>query len=393
MADLRLASSLPRIKRIYPVYRLTDSVFRIGAQFGITAEFEDPDGQVWALVHLLDGTRPFAAVVEEMQRRFPHLSETDVERGVLALDEEGFIEDARQTRYEAAGADNLERYVGNVNYFSHFVRLGDDRARAQDRLRASKVVLLGLGGGGSSILAMLSAAGIGSIVGVDYDHVEASNLNRQFLYRESDIGSLKTDAARRIISAMNSTVDFSTVTLKVESPEDVRPIVRGADLVICAIDEPPFVAQRRVNAACVAEGVTCLFGMSQVTSGRMCTVIPMQSGCFDCLAVHYTKHDPSFVDQFRGFSDAHFDPPTIAFGPEIVRLAGMIASEATRLLAGCPPPQSIGKQVEFDFVAGGVSVLTSWPRYPDECPTCGRGSEADFDAFAIYDDAARNRAA
>jgi molybdopterin/thiamine biosynthesis adenylyltransferase len=392
MADLRLASSLPRIKRIYPVYRLTDSSFRIGAQFGITAEFDDPEGQVWALVHLLDGARPLAAIVDEMQRRFPHLSATDVEHGILALDDEGFIEDARPTRYEKSGADGLERYVGNVNYFSHFARLGDNRAHAQDRLRASKVVLLGLGGGGSSILAMLAAAGVGRIVGVDYDRVEASNLNRQFLYRESDIGSLKTDAARRTIGAMNSTVDFSTVTLKVESPEDVRPIVRGADLVICAIDEPPFVAQRRVNAACVAEGVTCLYGMSQVTSGRMCTVVPSRSGCFDCLAVYYTKEDPSFVDQFRGFSVAHFDPPPIAFGPEIVRLAGMIASEATRLLADCPPPQSIGQQVEFDFVSGGTSVLTSWPRYPDECPTCGRGSESDFEAFGIYDEAALNRA-
>jgi hypothetical protein len=63
------------------------------------------------------------------------------------------------------------------------------------------------------------------------------------------------------------------------------------------------------------------------------------------------------------------------------------------LIAGFPPPQSIGHQVEFDFISGGVSVLTSWERYPDECPTCGRGSESDWEAFAIYDQAALNRAA
>jgi molybdopterin-synthase adenylyltransferase len=386
-------SSLPRIKPIYPIYRVSASTFRIGAQFGITSEFDDPEGHVWALVHLMDGTRDIHGLAAEMQRRYPGLSHADVESGILALDEAGFVEDARPTAYDGLQHTPLTRFAGNVNYFSHYMGLRGNRAEAQDRLRDSSVVLLGLGGGGSSMLPLLAAAGIGRIVGVDYDRVELSNLNRQFLFRESDVGRLKTRAAERVMAELNSAVDFSTHNLKVQSSDDLRPIIRGADLVICAIDEPPFVAQRRVNAACIAENVTCLYGMSQITSGRMCSVVPKQSGCFDCLNVYYSKHDPVFVDQFRGFYASHFNPPTISFAPEIVRLASMIASEACRLLTHCPAPQSIGKQVEFDFISGSVTVLTTWPRYPDECPTCGSGRELDWPVFSVYADAVRDQSA
>ncbi|HEV8632811.1 MAG TPA: ThiF family adenylyltransferase [Chloroflexota bacterium] len=382
MPDMPVRRAIPRVKPIYPVYRVTDTSFRIGAQFGITAEFDDAEGQVWALVQLLDGTRDFPAIVAEMRDRFPGLTDDDIERGILALDQEGFLEDARPTAYDGS-APGLARLVGNVNYFRHFAGLDGDRAAPQDALRASKVVLLGLGGGGSSILPLLAAAGIGKIVAVDYDRVEPSNLNRQFLYRQADVGSLKTETAERMMAAMNSTIDFSTVTMKVESAEDVRPLIHDADLVVCAIDEPPFLAQRRVNYACVKEGVSCLYGFSQVTSGRLFSVVPGRSGCVDCLNIYYSLHDPLFVLQFEGFHKSDFRGPTIAFAPHIVRLAGMIAAEAVRLLTRYTEPQSIAQQIEFDFESGAVTALTAWPRY-EECPTCGSGREADWPIFALY---------
>jgi hypothetical protein len=109
-----------------------------------------------------------------------------------------------------------------------------------------------------------------------------------------------------------------------------------------------------------------------------------QSGCVDCLNIYYSKNDPRFVQQFRGFVDSRFSGPNIAFAPHIVRLSGMIASEAVRLLTGYTPPHSIGKQVEFEFESGAISTLTCWPRYERECPTCGSGRERDWPIFALY---------
>jgi molybdopterin/thiamine biosynthesis adenylyltransferase len=377
-----LYDAFPRLKPIYPVYRVTDATFRIGAQFRITVEIDDPDDHLWTLVHLLDGTRDTRAVVAVMRERFPALTEEDIEQSIVMLNEEGFLDDARPASYDVDG--NLSRFAGNVNYFSHYTRLPDDRSDHQDTLRNATVVLLGLGGGGSHLLPLLSAAGIGRIVAVDYDRVELSNLNRQLLYREADIGRYKTEAAADAVKQTNSLLELSTITKKIECADDARPIVRGADLVICAIDEPPFLAQRRVNRACITEGVPCLYGLSQVTSGRMFSVLPNQSGCVDCLHLYYSMHDVNFVPQFRGFHESNFNPPTIAFAPHIARLCGLIADEAVRLLTAYREPQSVAKQVEFDFESGSLTTLTTWPRYPDECPTCGDGREQDWPVFALY---------
>src|SRR5438034_10267948 len=81
--------ALPRLKPIYPVYRLDEVTFRIGAQLGITIELDDPEGHAWTLVQLLDGTRTVAQVVAATQARFPQIGEHDVESVLVSFDEAG----------------------------------------------------------------------------------------------------------------------------------------------------------------------------------------------------------------------------------------------------------------------------------------------------------------
>ena len=371
----------PRVKPIYPVYRLDEETFRIGAQLGITAEFEDSNGQLWTLVHLLDGSRNLQQVCEEMRSQYPDLSDHDIKDGISTLDQEGFIENA-SVHSDTESAQVNERYVGNVNYFSHYAGLSDNREDYQRVLEGSKVALFGLGGAGSNILAVLAATGIGQIVAVDYDRVERTNLNRQYLYREADIGSLKTEAASEIMATINSDLAFSTVTQKITSASEAFEIIQGMDLVICAIDEPPFLAQRIVNRASVRAGVPCVFAAMQVTRARVFSVVPKESGCFDCLNIHYALNDPQFTQQFQGFHQTNFDPPTIAFAPNIIQLCGAVAAEA--VLTGYQSPITAGTQFELDFEAGTGHPLLSWPRYPEKCPTCGTGKEEDWVVFSYY---------
>lgn len=219
---------------------------------------------------------------------------------------------------------------------------------------------------------------------IDYDRVEKSNLNRQLLYRESDVGDLKTAAAARSLKAMSSSCELQVINQRIEAAEDLHGIVDNADLVVCAIDEPPFLAQRRVNLACVRAGVPCLYAVSQITRGRLFSVLPYESGCFDCLNIHYTIEDPLFVPQFAGFQRLDFDPPTIAFAPDIFRLCGAVAHEAVWLLTGFAPPQTVGTQFEVDFESGRAYPLLGWPRQPEHCPTCGAGREEDWEVFSLY---------
>lgn len=369
----------PRIKPIYPLYRLNSKEFRIGAQLGITAEFGDPEGQLWELASRLDG-RPVMTVVEEVRKKFPELTVEDVLEGIQLLDNEGFVEETLEEEKELSA-----RYMPNVNYFSRYTGSQGNRYTPQRKISDTTILLLGLGGGGSNILAMLAGLGPKKIVIVDYDNVEESNLGRQLLYKESDIGIPKAEAAARTISEMNKNLVIEAHNKKIEKPEDVLEVIDGIDLVICAIDEPPFVAQRIVNEAIVKANVPCVFGASQVSRGRVFTVIPGVTGCFDCLNLHYSMSDPQFVEQFVAFRNIDFNPPTIAYAPAIYQLTAAIVDEAVRVITGYAEPRSLGTQYEINFEDGSSFRHPSWERYKEKCPTCGKGKKENWEIFQYYE--------
>lgn len=369
----------PRIKPIYPLYRLNENVFRIGAQLGITAEFDDPEGHLWELAVRLDG-KSIDKVFSEMLELFSDLSVEDVLYGINLLDEEGFIEETLNE--DNNGVD--ERYRANVSYFSRYIGSEGNRFAIQKKLNKSTILLLGLGGGGSNILTLLAGLGPKKIKIVDYDNVEESNLGRQLLYRESDIGLLKSEAAKNAISKMNSSIEIEAYNKMIKTPEDVLEFTDNVDLVICAIDEPPFLAQRIVNQAIVKANIPCVFGASQVSRGRVFTVIPGKTGCFDCLNLQYSMKDPQFIEQFVAFRNINFSPPTIAYAPAIYQLTAAIVDEVVRVITGYAKPRSISTQYEINFEDGSSFTHPSWERLAEECPTCGNGELDKWEIFQYY---------
>jgi len=370
----------PIIKSIYPVYQLNGSVFRIGAQLGITAEFEDPQGKLFELVNILDG-RDLNAVVTHMKDKFPDLTVDDVIYGLDLLDKQGVIEEQDDNR-----TYNIdERYLPNIHYFRRFMPYGKSPYEIQHKINNSTILLLGLGGGGSNILTLLSGLGPSKVKIVDYDVVERSNLGRQLLYTEGDVGRLKVDVATESLKQMNSLIEVEGYNKKIETPDDVLAYLDDVDIVICVIDEPPFVAYKTVNKAIVEAGIPCVFGASQVSRGRVFSVIPHVSGCFDCLHIHYTERDEKFVSQFIGFRNIDFNPPTIAYAPAMYQLTAAIVDETIRLLTGYARPLSLSAQYEINYEDGASFTHPSWSRYEAECPTCGNGSAEDWDIFKYYE--------
>lgn len=366
----------PRIKPIYPVYKLTDTVFRIGAQKNITMEFDDPTGELWDLIQNMDG-REITDILVSLQRNYPHLTSEDLEYGITLLDNENFIEEFHE--------EVRDRYTGNRNYFKRFVADSITDSEIQKKINQSTILLLGLGGGGSLIATLLSGLGPKKLIVVDYDVVEESNLGRQFLYTESDIGRKKVDTAVSRLRLMNSNIDLVGIDKKIISENDVLELLSGVDLTICVIDEPPAIIQRLVNKAVVKASVPCVFGGSQVSRGRVYSVIPGKSGCFDCLNIEYTKRDPNFINQFKGHKSVNFHLPTIAYGPAMFQLAGAITDEAIKILTGFAEPQSVNCQFEIDYEKGASFIHQPWKSYPEECPTCGKGREEDWEIFSYYD--------
>ncbi len=370
----------PRVKPIYPVYQLNKTTFRIGAQLGITREFEDPEGKLYELVQILDG-RDIALIIKHMQKIFPDLTEQDIYDGLDILENEGLIEESTST----LGNMISERYSPNISYFSRFLQYERKASDIQKKIHETTILLLGLGGGGSNILTLLSGLGPKKIKIVDYDRVEEGNLGRQLLYREKDLGKLKSEAAAHAMREMNSHIEIEAYNQKIETPYDVLKYTDGVDLVICVIDEPPFIAQKTVNKAIIEAGVPCVFGASQVSRGRVFSVIPYVTGCFDCLNIHYTLHDDQFIEQFVGFRNIEFNPPTIAYGPAMFQLTALIVDEAIRVLTGYAKPRSLGTQYEINYEDGSSFTHPSWARYEKECPTCGEGKAQDWEIFQYYE--------
>ena len=373
----------PRIKKIYPFYQLSDELFRIGAQVGITFDIKDPHSHMWTLVNSMDGTKTISEVTNVITNRFPEITKTDVLNAIHQLNEMGSLESSEESQYENEDL-SINRYIGNVNYYSHYTKLGSDKSTVQDTLKKSKVTLLGLGGGGTNVLMMLSGLGIGNIKALDYDKVELSNLNRQFFYTEPDIGRFKTDVANERMKLTNSDINFSTVQRKIETYSDLLDVIDGSDLVISTIDEPQFLAFRRVNKACVTKDIPCIFAGGQVTRGRVFGVNPGVSGCFDCMHIHYLKHAPMFEAQFKGFHDSGFEVPTLAYPPGIAMLCGVLVSESVKAITGYLEPKIFGKQLEVNYETGSCEEFRTWERYPEECPTCGSGQETDWPVFSYY---------
>jgi len=116
-----------------------------------------------------------------------------------------------------------EKYKTNLNYYENFTSLEESKIDVHERFRKATVLVLGLGGS-STILLALAGMGIGKIIGVDFDVIDTSNLSRQFMYRETDIGKLKTDATVEHISNYNSDteIDVYKVNLKNVIYESLR---------------------------------------------------------------------------------------------------------------------------------------------------------------------------
>lgn len=99
----------PRTKEIHPVYRVTDTLVRIGAEPGVTADVDDTGGVMLSFIDRIDGTRTFAELVASVQSDVSGATEADIRAGLERLIELGFVEDAAHDRARAAGGEVAQR--------------------------------------------------------------------------------------------------------------------------------------------------------------------------------------------------------------------------------------------------------------------------------------------
>ncbi|MGW2863853.1 HesA/MoeB/ThiF family protein [Streptomyces sp. NPDC001205] len=362
----------PRIKPTLPVYRLAD---QLSIQLpGKCLELADPDGAVEQFAGLLDGTRTVTEVHRDLRAAGRDISAAEVASAVAEFDRAGLLEDGAAR----TGLDDhdLERWKRNLGFLENYSDLTTSKYELQRKLRDFRVVLLGLGGVGSHMLYDLVGLGVRDIRVVDFDTVELSNLNRQILYRESDLGRAKIEVAAERILAYDPLVKLDTRATYIGCPDEAFAVVEGRELVLSAVDMPKMQVVNWINQACVRAGATLITG--GVDSRRIAyyTMIPGVTGCVECWKADVAENDRFSADlaaKKTEWADATREPrfpeDMSAFGALVTLYTAHVLAEVVRLATGIAPPLSQGRLLEVFFDDGMPRESERWSRRPD-CPVC-----------------------
>jgi len=150
----------------------------------------------------------------------------------------------------------------------------------QQKLLKKNVLIAGAGGLGSGVIASLVSSGIGSIGIIDSDRVELSNLNRQFIHNEADIGKFKVDSAYEWVQAYSPKINISVYNQRIEDNTDYS-FFQEYDLVIDCFDS--YISKFVLNRICVKKSVPMIHGGVKDFYGQVFTIIPGESACLNCL--------------------------------------------------------------------------------------------------------------
>jgi molybdopterin/thiamine biosynthesis adenylyltransferase/rhodanese-related sulfurtransferase len=150
----------------------------------------------------------------------------------------------------------------------------------QERIRNAKVLCIGAGGLGSPALMYLAAAGVGTIGIVDFDTVDETNLHRQVLFGQSDIGKKKVDVAKSKIEESNPLVSVTTYPVRI-NPSNVLEIMAGYDIVIDATDN--FATRYLINDAAVLLNKPYVWGSVNRFDGQAAVFWSSLGPCYRCL--------------------------------------------------------------------------------------------------------------
>lgn len=228
--------------------------------------------------------------------------------------------------------DEIERYA------RHLV-LAEVGGPGQQRLKAARVALIGLGGVGAPAALYLAAAGVGHLRLIDDDTVALSNLQRQIVFDTADLDRSKVEAGAATLGALNPHVRIEPVAERLSEANAAR-LVEGCDLVIDGTDD--FATRFTVNAACLRAGVPLISG----ALGRWSGQVGVFSGrpCYACLVPEVPP-----------------EAETCARVGVIGALAGVVGSmaalEAVKLIVGAGSPLA-GRLLIYDALAGTARTIS-----------------------------------
>ena len=261
-----------------------------------------------------------------------------------------------------------ELSVNEVKRYSRHLIIPDVGMTGQKRLKNAKVLCVGAGGLGSPALLYLAAAGVGTLGVIDFDVVDESNLQRQIIHGQSDIGRSKALSARDSIKEINPYIDV-VVHEEALTTDNAMEIFSRYDLIVDGTDN--FATRYMVNDACVLLGKPYVWGSIYRFDGQASVFWAEYGPCYRCL---YPEPPPPGM------------VPSCAEGGVLGVLCASIGSiqvnEAIKVITGIGEPL-VGRLMIYDALEMNYRTLNM--KKDPECPICGKNPTIteliDYDAF------------
>lgn len=325
--------NLPRLKRTIEPIESPEGDLILMRTCAEDIRVEAPGRTGRELLRALDGTHS----VEELNARF---GSAEVRETLSAMRALNLLDDASEE--ERLSFSIRERFDRQLRYFGDIGTPDSITPTAcQERLEASRVAILGVGGLGGRAAMELAGIGVGELWIADGDRVEQSNLNRQVQFTEADVGVVKVEAMAARLRAFNSETTVLATPECLEGQEQIGEFVAGADLVLDAADWPTHEIERWCNGACFAKRVPYMTMSHFPPIARVGPLyVPGETGCFACQEEEYRRQYPFYdvaVEQRRAKVS-----PAATLGPACGLIGGLVATEAMHFLTGILPPNTLG---------------------------------------------------
>jgi adenylyltransferase/sulfurtransferase len=256
----------------------------------------------------------------------------------------------------AGGSDLSEK---ELDRYSRQVMLEEIGYQGQLKLKQSKVCVVGVGGLGNPIVTRLAAMGVGTLRIVDRDVIELSNLHRQTMFNEDDVGQVKVETAAKKLRKLNPDIVVEELPISIND-YTALDVVDGCDVVVDALDSVD--ARYALNKACIEKKIPFVTGAAVGVTGQSFTILPKESACYHCLF-------PSLDEDSM---------PTCSIEgvhPSILSIVGGIeVSEAVKIITGKEP--SLKNKVLHIDLENLIFNFTKVSRV-EECSVCGSGKQQE----------------
>jgi len=264
----------------------------------------------------------------------------------------------------AGGSSEIGEEVSDLSEkeldrYSRQIMLEEIGYQGQLKLKQAKVCVVGVGGLGNPIVTRLAAMGVGKIRIVDRDVIELSNLHRQTMFNEDDIGQVKVETAAKKLRKLNADIIIEEMPVSINDYTAFE-VVDGCDVVVDALDSVN--ARYSLNKACIEKKIPFVTGAAVGVTGQCFTILPNESACYHCL--------------FPALDEDSMPTCSIeGVHPSILSIIGGIeVSEAVKVITGKEP--SLKNKVLHVDLENLVFNFTKVSKV-QECSVCGTGRKEE----------------